>query len=137
MTRSRWQLGRLLGIQGKTAESLAVLETALDTLEKSFPPTHPMVIETKATIAMTVGARAQVDAQQCSQGTIPTGAGVCIDGLVSRPEWNGRHGTVVCFDGAKNRYGVKLEDGVEVLLKPDSLKRIRPTAQSCQESQAF
>ena len=56
------------------------------------------------------------------QQGIRVGASVRICGLISRPELNGRHGTVLLFNDAKGRYVVKLDDGkTELSLKPECL----------------
>ena len=43
-----------------------------------------------------------------------TGSRVSLVGLLSRPDLNGRTGTVVTFDGSKNRWGVRLDDEQDV-----------------------
>ena len=52
---------------------------------------------------------------------LPAGAHVRISGLVSRPELNGQQGIVLLFDHKKDRYGVQLADGKDMLLKPECL----------------
>ena len=59
--------------------------------------------------------------QQAASMDLPAGAHVRISGLISRPELNGQQGVVLLFDHKKARYGVRLADGKEMLLKPECL----------------
>ena len=53
-------------------------------------------------------------------------------GLGSRPEYNGRRGRVLQYDGAKQRYAVRLEQeeggeaevGAVLLLRTDNMRRL-------------
>jgi len=45
---------------------------------------------------------------------------VVVNGLVAKPELNGRTGTVISFDGDKGRYSVELSDCF-VMIKPCNL----------------
>ena len=45
-----------------------------------------------------------------------------INGLVAKPELNGREGTAVSFDDDKGRYWVKLDDtSSSFMIKPSNL----------------
>jgi len=46
--------------------------------------------------------------------------GVRIHGLASKPEWNGKTGTIIMFNPENDRYQVKLSDGVAAL-KPSNV----------------
>jgi hypothetical protein len=47
---------------------------------------------------------------------------VVINGLVAKPELNGRTGTAVSFDDDKGRYSVELDDDASsFLIKPSNL----------------
>ena len=55
---------------------------------------------------------------------VAVGSRVQVDGLVAKPQFNGLHGTVVSWDGAKGRAGVRLdsgEGGAGLMLKPGNL----------------
>jgi hypothetical protein len=55
-----------------------------------------------------------------------------VCGLGSRPEYNGRRGRVLQYDGAKQRYAVRLEQeeggeaevGAVLLLRTDNMRRL-------------
>jgi ankyrin repeat protein len=49
------------------------------------------------------------------------GRRVVINGLVARPELNGRTGTAVSFDDDKGRYSVELDDTSSFMIKPCNL----------------
>ena len=55
------------------------------------------------------------------QETPLLGSRVAINGLVARPELNGRTGTAVSFDDDKGRYSVELDDTSSVMIKPCNL----------------
>ena len=61
--------------------------------------------------------------QQAASMDLPAGVHVGIRGLISRPELNGQQGAVLHFNHSKARYGVRLADGTELLLKPECLTR--------------
>ena len=61
--------------------------------------------------------------QQATSTDLPAGAHVRISGLISRPELNEQQGVVLLFDHKKARYGIRLADGKEMLLKPECLTR--------------
>lgn len=44
--------------------------------------------------------------------------GVRIFGLASKPEWNGKTGTIIMFSPENERYQVRLSDGAVAALKP-------------------
>jgi hypothetical protein len=50
------------------------------------------------------------------------GATVSIQGLVSRPELNGRKCQVLSFKEVSGRYDVGLDDGTRLSLKPECVK---------------
>jgi tetratricopeptide (TPR) repeat protein len=54
---------------------------------------------------------------------IRVGARVIIQGLVSRPQLNGRNARVLHFNEASGRYEVGLDDGSKLSLKPECVKR--------------
>jgi hypothetical protein len=49
------------------------------------------------------------------------GSSVVINGLVAKPELNGRTGTAVSFDSNKGRYSVELDDTSSFMIKPCNL----------------
>jgi hypothetical protein len=55
------------------------------------------------------------------QETPLLGRRVVIDGLVAKPELNGRTGTAVSFDIAKGRYSVELDDTTSLMIKSCNL----------------
>ena len=66
---------------------------------------------------------ADLQKQQAASMDMCAGDHVRISGLISRPELNGQQGVVLLFDHQKARYGVRLADGKEMLLKPECLTR--------------
>jgi len=50
------------------------------------------------------------------------GAAVCLSGLQAAPELNGKLGVCLGWDEAKQRWRVRLEGGLERLLKPDNME---------------
>ncbi len=59
----------------------------------------------------------------CPMADLHVGLRVRLVGLVARPEYNGRLGTVVSFNAESERYSVRLDDGpVELALKRSSLE---------------
>jgi hypothetical protein len=60
--------------------------------------------------------------QNKNQETLLLDRRVAIDGLVAKPELNGRTGTVVSFDEDKGRYSVELDDtSSSLMIKPCNL----------------
>ena len=61
---------------------------------------------------------------------VPTpllGRRVVINGLVAKPELNGRTGTAVSFDDDKGRYSVELGDtSSSLMIKPCNLRELFP-----------
>jgi hypothetical protein len=56
------------------------------------------------------------------QETPLLGRRVVINGLVAKPELNGRTGTAVSFDDAKGRYSVELDNtSSSLMIKPCNL----------------
>ena len=90
-------------------ESLAVYE-------KCYGQDHARVLLTKTLIT-------DLQKQQATSTDLPAGAHVRISGLISRPELNEQQGVVLLFDHKKARYGIRLADGKEMLLKPECLTR--------------
>ena len=88
-------------------ESLAVYE-------RCYGQDHARVLGSKDLITC-------LQKQQAASMDLPAGAHVRISGLISRPELNGQQGVVLLFDHKKARYGVRLADGKEMLLKPECL----------------
>ena len=50
---------------------------------------------------------------------LPVGARVLVQRLVAKPEYNGKSGSVLSFDEDSGRYGVALDDGKELSLRPE------------------
>jgi hypothetical protein len=44
--------------------------------------------------------------------TMPSGSKVCIRGLTKVPDYNGKMGSVLCWDSATDRYKIELDGGV-------------------------
>ena len=56
---------------------------------------------------------------------LQTGTPVTVQNLGVRPEFNGKHATVMFFNPKKGRYKVKLADGMTLLLKTECVRRTR------------
>jgi len=54
-----------------------------------------------------------------SGAPLPAGTRVLVQGLVSKPEHNGKHGNVRFFTSRTGRYTVAFNDGLELALKPE------------------
>jgi hypothetical protein len=54
-------------------------------------------------------------------GVFPIGVSVLVSGLQAKPELNGLVGQTMAYDGASERYVVKLENGMSVKLKTANL----------------
>jgi hypothetical protein len=57
-------------------------------------------------------------------GEFGYGLTVAIDGLKAKPELNGRHGKVLGYDSASERYSIEI-DGDKVSLKKANLTLVR------------
>jgi hypothetical protein len=66
-------------------------------------------------------AVAQTSATPEEQTPPLLGRRVRIDGLAARPELNGQSGTAAEYLQERGRYGVRLDDGTVIALKPDNL----------------
>ena len=106
--------------QVKHAQAIKLLHENLAVYERCYGHDHAHVLCTKDLIT-------DLQTQQAAGIDLPAGARVYISGLVNRPELNGQQGVVLLFDREKARYGVRLADGKEMLLKPECLTFISPT----------
>ena len=107
----------ILAQQAKYNQAIKLCCENLAFYEKCYGQDHASVLRTKNFIN-------DLQEQQAASMDLPAGAHVCISGLISRPELNGQQGVVLLFDHKKARYGVRLADGTEMLLKPECLTHI-------------
>ena len=119
---SQINIALLLSEQGSYDAAIAMFQPALVVLEKVQPYSQKTA---QAKHNLIVALRRRDEAQQLT--SMPVGTRVRVHGLISRPEWNGREGTVLHFDAAKARYGMRLNDGKEVSLKAECITPL-PTA---------
>ena len=56
---------------------------------------------------------------QGTAATVAPGAVVVVKGLKSKPEYNGQNGRVLSFDLTSGRFGVRMDDGLQMALKPE------------------
>ena len=82
------------------------------------------MLGTKQNITKVLQAHALTKKQLCEMleaSPVVVGTRVRITGLVNRPELNGQEGILLLFDREKGKYGVRLADGREILLKGECL----------------
>ena len=51
------------------------------------------------------------------------GKRVVVNGMISKPELNGRGGTAISFDDGKGRYSVRLDSGETLAIKSNNLQQ--------------
>ncbi len=81
----------------------------------------------KINITNDMGCLSQDDIERMEEWSVVVrgvllGRRVVINGIVAKPELNGRTGTAANFDHDKGRYSVKLDDGSSILIKPCNLQ---------------
>jgi len=117
------------------------------TLAHRFPPTDARCVDAQSNLAAVLHAQEKLSAcmavlraanlvdrclahvvamRRTATTRFPIGTRVVIEGLVSSPQYNGCVGTVVQFDDATLRYGVRLshDGGVHVRLAFERLRRV-------------
>ena len=112
----------VLGAQGKVHEAISLLSQAHTIYHASYGPEHP---KTKQSLRSLNELQSAVPSSSASQTSPPSrqqhirvGARIRARDLVSAPQHNGCRGVVVSFDSSKLRYGVQLDNGKALLLKP-------------------
>ena len=71
------------------------------------------------------------------QAALPLGQRIVIAGLISKPEFNGKLGTIKSFSTETGRYGVRVDDhGVLLSLKPANLERTAAPLKAKLEAEA-
>ena len=108
--------------QGKGHEAISLLSQAHTIYQASYGPEHPQTQEIQRRLNV---LRSAVPSSSASQTCPPSrqqhiriGARIRARDLVSAPQHNGCSGVVVSFDSSKLRYGVQLDNGKALLLKP-------------------
>ena len=117
-------IASLLSRQGNHDAAIAMLRPALIVLE-NVQPYSQETAGAQQNLKLILGLRQRDEAERLTH--LPVGTRVRVNGLISRSEWNGRGGTVLNFDAAKARYGVRLDDGKEASLKTECITPL-PTA---------
>jgi tetratricopeptide (TPR) repeat protein len=73
----------------------------------------------------------------CGEHRLPSGTRVLVQRLIAKPEFNGKLARVLSFDELSGRYGVALDDGKELSLKPDCVARAGCAAAGCASEEAI
>jgi tetratricopeptide (TPR) repeat protein len=139
-------MGNLAGVlsdQGKYAEAEPLLEAALSSQLRVLGPDHPV---TQGTAICLTNVRASFFGDKCAKppteaaaagGTrLPAGTRVLVQRLVAKPEHNGKLASVVAFDARTGRYGVVLDDGTNLSIKPECVSRAGCAAAGCASEEA-
>ena len=108
--------------QGKVHEAISLLSQAHTIYQASYGPEHPQTQEilkglNELQSAVPSSSQSQTNPPSRQQH-IRVGACIRARDLVSAPQHNGCSGVVVSFDSSKLRYGVQLDNGKALLLKP-------------------
>ncbi len=91
------------------------------------------------------GMPAELPTQAGDKASAPTavasqhllaGTRVLVQRLVAKPEYNSKRGRVLSFDIRAGRYTVALDDGKELLLKPECVARAGCSAAGCVSEEA-
>ena len=53
---------------------------------------------------------------------IPSNTRILVRGLVTSPDYNDKHGSVLCFEESTEQYTVALDDGKQLLLKVENIE---------------
>jgi tetratricopeptide (TPR) repeat protein len=84
----------------------------------------------------TCAAYAGAPAVYGGEQRLPSGTRVLVQQLVAKPEYNGKLARVLSFDELSGRYGVALDDGRELSLKPGCIARAGCAAAGCASEEA-
>ena len=102
------------------------LSEGVDISERDLNGRSPLHVAALAALTTAEEAQhRQVDTTaMTSTDHLPNGTRISVSGLSSRSEYNGQLGAICSWDGGKRRYGVELDSGDGLLLKPSNLKRV-------------
>jgi hypothetical protein len=135
-----WQAG-VFAAQRKWVEAEAMLQTCLAIAQRTLPPADPQTLSIIDNLELTRReirkSRGSGDSSKGrtiggatgtseSPGQLAAGTRVLVQGLVSKPEYNGKGARVLSFDGFGKRYVVALDDGQELSLKPECVVMAAP-----------
>ena len=111
--------------QGKLHEAMDLLSQAHAIYQASHGPDHPRTQQAQKALTKLRCAMPSMSITQHTphpiQQHIRVGACVRVWGLVSAPQHNGCSGVMVSFNSSKQRYGVLLDNGKALSLKPACL----------------
>ena len=125
-----------MGMRPSRNSSLLLAATSICSSLKGRRPSQSsslLRVDLQANNGATAGAAALQFAEVQGHAAIATlirnrkqetpllGSRVAINGLVAKPELNGRTGTVVSFNDDKGRYCVELDDNSSFMIKPCNL----------------
>ena len=110
-------LGSTLVHLGAWDEAEQLLQPVLESYEKLRPHIAQRNME--------LASHSLKVAQEMKARLFPTGTRVRVRGLVAKPEYNSKTARVVAFiaESTGSRYRVVLDDGKELLVKPECLER--------------
>jgi tetratricopeptide (TPR) repeat protein len=129
----------------KYIEAAELFQAVVTSRRRVLGPAHP---ETLAVANDLASVRSQISLAQAWTGrkdapapatrpaVLPAGTRVLVQGLVSKPEYNGMFARVLSFDERIDRYVVALDDGKELSLKPDCVARAGCAATGCASEEA-
>ena len=133
--------------QGKHAEAERILHVVFATQQRVLGADHPSTLSTadglqycrsqmRAGPPTRTGGSTGTPTARAIPHRLPAGTRVLVQRLVAKPEYNGKPGRVLSFDERGGRYAVVLDDGKELLLKPESVARAGCAAAGCASEEA-
>ncbi len=128
----------------KHLEAAELLPQVIAARRRILGAAHP---ETVAAISDLHSARCKIKAAQSASTdskaatrsavcVLPAGTRVLMQGLVSKPEYNGKRSRVLSFDESTGRYVVALDDGKELRLRAECLARAGCALPGCSLQEA-
>jgi hypothetical protein len=132
-------LAMALANAGNLDEAEQMLQLVLAALKRMVCPTHPDVLRTTTNLENVRERIRTKPPTHAAAGTVrplPAGTRVLVQRLVAKPEYNGKRARVLSFDTRTGRYGVELDDGKELSLKPECLARAGCGAAGCASEDA-
>jgi tetratricopeptide (TPR) repeat protein len=136
-------LAMALANSGNLDEAEQMLQPVLAAQKRVVGPTHPDMLRTTTNLEY---VRERIRAKPPTNAAAPAITGtvrplpvctrVLVQRLVAKPEYNGKRARVLSFDTRTGRYGVALDDGKELSLKPECLARAGCGAAGCASEDA-
>jgi tetratricopeptide (TPR) repeat protein len=131
-----------LADQFKFAAAEQMLKRVLAAQQRTLGANHPV---TRNTAQSLEGIREdsrffEQAAKAAAPPRWPAGTHVLVQRLVAKPQYNGQRARVLSFDergGVAGRYKVVLDDGKELLLKPECVARAGCAAAGCTSEDAI